>query len=150
MIAIILALVITVLYLYDFIKVYGVPPSISETFYVETSLKFSITMISCAFLICIGMNTLSQEWYMRLIAFLSSTGLGFVGVSPWFKKHPKIHYIGAIMFLVSTALWSILYSNWWITLIWLLFPILDKKRWIFWVEIYTILMFVIGLILGSI
>lgn len=149
MIAIFLAEVIIIVYLYDFIKVYGVPPSISETVYVETRLKFSASMISCAFLIGTGMITVSSECYMQLLAFSSSVGLGFVGVSPWLKQYPELHN-GAIVFLVSLALWSILFSQWWIILVWLTFPILDKKRWVFWIEIYTVLMFVIGLILGSI
>ena len=150
MTAILLALVIITLYLYDFIKVYGIPPSISDTFYIETGLKFSITMISCAFLIAMGMCNLAPEWYMKLLSFSASVGLGYVGTAPYFKKYPKLHYIGAIVFMLSMVIWSVIYSSCWILVIWLMFPILDKERRVFWIEIYTILTFVIGIIFGSI
>ena len=148
MIYILIALTIFTLYLWDFYRVYGLPPSISETFYIETKYKFSLTLIACAFLLLAGMLKLEQAWYMKTLAFVSCASLGFVGAIPFFKIDTKAHTIGAVIFMLTFVTWAALHSSWWVILGFLACPLGDSSRRVFWIEIFCIVIFIISLIWG--
>lgn len=129
----------------------GIPPSISETYYVlggKNKLRASLFTFFCWFtalpLMIFWIDLLSND--LNFIIFIACAALMFVGTAPLFKEEhqKKIHNISAIICFSAAYLWLILYglniitmiSVILLTLIWI---INDNK--VFWWEItafYTI------------
>ncbi len=104
----IIAFVILVAYVATSIGFFGIPPSLSETFYLwgkyKLSWLFSVTMVVVAALTWLGLTQTLPEKYLWA-AWLSVTGLIFVAATPCFKQEyqGKIHTTSAMLCAVAAV-----------------------------------------------
>ena len=124
---------------------FGIPESISDTYYRLESRKegsgwvFTIwTWVILFTLIPVWMDVSTEN--TQFLVFLSCAGLGFVGAAPQFKvaNHSKVHFAGAGICALSAVLWAVFSGLWFIPLITLpaslCFVYRWKKQWLFWLE----------------
>jgi hypothetical protein len=146
------SLVIMFGYLAFVVAKFGIPKSISETYYLlgKMGWLFQVTLFSVAFLVVPTLIDRSGEG-TRFLAFLSCMGLAFVGAAPLFKRKldGKVHYISAAMCCGGLVLWQVFNACWVVPLICFLavFPpmLFDGKR-MWWLEIATIVSAYVSLI----
>lgn len=116
MILTIISLLIFVVYLFFAIKRYGIPTSLSETYYLLggepfNRLKasiFTFMMWAIAFTLLPTMLDITPE-SLQFLAFLALTGICFVGAAPQFKEKSegKVHTISAIIAACFGLLWAL-------------------------------------------
>lgn len=109
---------------------FGIPYSISETYYRINYRKwFTFVILFTAITLLPGALENSSENSQFLI-FLSVTGMGIVGLSPNFvygeKSEKIIHYVGSGMLLIFSQCWVGLNLpwalTWWIVYVmWIIF-----------------------------
>ena len=102
-----------------FLRLFNIPPSLSETYYnLEKTRKkngafFYLYLIVTVFLLLPPMVQVAQYW-----GFLCGVGLAFVGAAPAFKSDQKyIHFIGAIVSAISSIFILIVIKKWWVLFI---------------------------------
>lgn len=154
----ILALSFVILFSYVFfiIRKFGVPESLSDSYYLlqdkypNKGYKwlFTIVCFITMFSVLIPWLEVSKE-SLQFLCFLSASGLGFVGAAPLFKSYQqKIHESGAILCGLASQIW--LFSNcygWLTALCGLLMaiPYLKQKRnFIFYAEMTAFLSTYLG------
>lgn len=108
---------------------FGVPKSLSMTFYLFqekkkwTRIFFPIMMISMAFLLLPAWLEISALSSLQFLAFLAAAGIMFVGAAPAFKSSDlenTVHMTSAIVAAIFAILWVVLVSKlWWVILVWL-------------------------------
>lgn len=130
---------------------FGVPKSLSMTFYLFqekkkwTRIFFPIMMISTAFLLLPAWLEISALGSLQFLAFLAAAGIMFVGAAPAFKSSDlenTVHMTSAIVAAIFALLWVVLVSKlWWVILIWLailglimLVTKTVKSSYIYWLE----------------
>lgn len=146
------ALIVFIMYVGCVCLMYGVPPSISESFYLlrkgykGMNRDFSYSFTFFCYAVCFG---ILPVWihvtpdHLRVIPFVSAASLCFVGAAPLFKTVQRtIHFTAAILCMVMAILWIFLSTSvWFIPLLFVLplIPslIMDRKRIMFWVEIWS-------------
>ena len=115
----------------------GIPSSISATYYkCETKWLFPAVIGVCAVLALIPLLELTPvDW--QFLGFFIVASVLFVAASPAFKDEfvGKVHTGAALVGGVSILAWLILVGN-----VAFLIPAaiampLDRKRWIFWLEV---------------
>ena len=97
----------------------GIPPSISESFYILDNKKKNLGYLFTLWCFGIGVSVMAVifevtegEWFQFLGLFCGG-GLGFVGAAPLFKAHEKtIHFVGATVCAVSAFLIMVLLGYW--------------------------------------
>lgn len=140
------------LYLCTILIIFGLPASLSETYYLlqnkyKKGILFTIMMILLAIFMAFPLFEFTPENY-KFIAFFMLLGILFTGAAPLFKDSSQspIHYVGAGISAISSILWTIIifpenisgfYFAWMIinilvTAIWLT---RDKTRWLYAVEL---------------
>jgi hypothetical protein len=94
---------------------FGVPDSISESFYRLEGRKrnlgclFTLWCWAVAFTVAAMMFPLSEGQWWQFLGLFAGGGLGFTGTAPLFKSHEKaIHYVSAGVCAVSALAWMIL------------------------------------------
>lgn len=131
-----MSLVILTAYIVIFISCYGIPPSLSESYYhIKHKALFSLILVVSGGLIIIPWIELSQR--AEGLAFLSVAALMFVAASPQFKESlsRQVHYISAGIMAVSAISWELLNWGLWLPLVaFLIIGICDRKNVVFWVE----------------
>jgi hypothetical protein len=133
------------------LKLFGVPQSLSMTYYLFQNRKswtrifFPIMMIGMAFLLLPAWLEISVGSPFQFLSFLAAAGIMFTGAAPAFMLNSMqnvIHTTGAICAAIFALLWVILVSKlWWIILIWLAILVLTmlvtktiKSSYIYWLE----------------
>ena len=126
MVLVIIALCVFLAYLVGIICAFGIPASISDTYYLlEKKRKglgwlFTAMCWSVSGLLLPALLDMTPDSY-QFTAFLSCAGLLFVGAAPQFKLQltGAVHYSSAGVCVVFSQLWTAL-TRWWVLLpVWL-------------------------------
>lgn len=110
-----LGIIIFTVYVTVAVVLFGIPKSLSDTFYLYGGRPFghvfTITMWVVSFLILPYWLKITPE-SIKFMPFLSVAGLTFVGAAPLFKKEDKgWHSAFAIGCAIFAILWAILAKN---------------------------------------
>ncbi|MDR2890767.1 MAG: hypothetical protein LBV18_04085 [Alistipes sp.] len=103
---------------------YGIPASVSETFYLLPKGKrwlFTAFCWAVSIVIAPWLDATPENW--QFLAFLSVAGLCFVGTAAQFKDDfvARVHYAGAGLCAVASQLWIFIVTGlWWLSLVCLL------------------------------
>lgn len=149
-ISIIVATFIYVVYNAIAIAIFGVPESLSNTYYLwrEKNGKgwlFCLMMYLVVALMMPAWISLSEGSNFQFLAFLAPASIMFVGLAPKFKDgdlENKVHIYSAIIAAACSLLWVALVTPyWWVMLIWLGFIALTsvltssyKTAYVYWLE----------------
>lgn len=126
-ISIIIATVIFVAYNAVAIAIFGIPESLSNTYYLykEKSGKgwlFCLMMYLIVAFMMPAWITLSEGSDFQFLAFLAPASIMFVGTAPRFKDsqlESRVHTVSAIIAAACSLLWVALVTPyWWVMLIW--------------------------------
>ena len=127
-ISIIVATCIYVVYNAIAIAIFGVPESLSNTYYLwkEKNGKgwlFCMMMYLVVALMMPAWITISEGSNFQFLAFLAPASLMFVGTAPRFKDFSlenKVHTYSAYLAAACSLLWvGLVTPYWWVILIWL-------------------------------
>lgn len=127
-ISIIVATCIYVVYNAIAIAIFGVPESLSNTYYLwkEKNGKgwlFCLMMYLVVSLMMPAWITISEGSNFQFLAFLAPASLMFVGTAPRFKDFSlenKVHTYSAYLAAACSLLWvGLITPYWWVILIWL-------------------------------
>ena len=149
-ISIIVATAIYVAYNAIAIAIFGVPESLSNTYYLwkEKNGKgwlFCLMMYLVVALMMPAWITLSEGSNFQFLAFLAPASIMFVGTAPRFKDsqlESRVHTVSAIIAAACSLAWVALVTPyWWVMLIWLGFIALAsiltssyKTAYVYWLE----------------
>ena len=149
-ISIIVATAIYVAYNAIAIAIFGVPESLSNTYYLwkEKNGKgwlFCLMMYLVVALMMPAWITLSEGSNFQFLAFLAPASIAFVGTAPRFKDsqlESRVHTVSAIIAAACSLAWVALVTPyWWVILIWLGFIALAsiltssyKTAYVYWLE----------------
>ena len=149
-ISIIVATAIYVAYNAFFLAIFGVPESLSNTYYLykekwNKGWLFCLMMYLVVALMMPAWITLSEGSNFQFLAFLAPASIAFVGTAPRFKDgdlENKVHTISAIIAAACSLLWvAMVTPYWWVMLIWLGFIALAailtssyKTCLVYWLE----------------
>lgn len=149
-ISIIIATVIYVAYNAISLANFGVPRSLSMTYYLwkDKSNKgyvFQLMMFSVVAFIMPAWITMSEGSDFQFLAFLAPAAIAFVGAAPAFKKSDlenAVHQTSAYSAAAFSIAWIALVTPyWWMILVWVaivaLLSILTstyKSAYIYWLE----------------
>lgn len=140
-----ISFILFIVYVVAMILMFGIPASISDTYYLLERKRRGLGWLFTAF--CWGVSlTLLPAWLdmtpeaYQAVPFLAAAGLMFVGAAPQFKLPltGPVHFVAAGVCCVAAGLWVALSGAWW-TLpaayaACLALARIDR-RWMFWVEI---------------
>ena len=146
-----IALIIYLIYNGASLKIFGVPESLSNTFYLFNDKKkhlgilFPIMMASMVGLLLPAWLEISALNSLQFTAFLAAAGILFTGFAPAFKSNnleKRVHIVSALTAAVFALLWVIFVSKLWFTiLIWFAVILLiafitktTKSSYIYWLE----------------
>lgn len=139
-----ISITIFIAYNISIAKIYGVPNSLSASFYNlrEHNLGFLFTIFcwTAAFpLLIYWIEYSPNDW--NFLPFISCVGLMFVGTAPAFKDHElekKVHTGAALICAISSYTWTILYTSLFLSINFILLSILLyfllKKNKTYWIE----------------
>lgn len=112
------------------LKLFGIPESLSMTYYLFqkrknwTRIFFPIMMIGMAFLLLPAWLEISMASPFQFLSFLAAAGIIFTGATPAFlnsSMENTIHTTGAIFAAIFALLWIIVVSKlWWTIFLWLI------------------------------
>lgn len=146
------SLIIMLSYLGMVLIRFGIPKSISETYYLlgKQGWLFQVTLFSVAFLVVPTLIERSSE-NTQFLAFLACTGLAFVAAAPLFKMEleGKVHYVSAAICCGGLVLWQVFNACWVVPVVCfllVLFPMVIDKKYMWWLEIATIVSAYVSLI----
>lgn len=151
LICVFIAFIIYLIYNGMAIKLFGIPESLSDTYYLYKEKKdwmrifFPLMMFSMVGLLMPAWLEISAGSMLQFLAFLAAASIAFVGAAPTFKNGGmdyKVHSISAYCAAAFSILWVILVSKLWIMpIIWLVFITLlailtksVKTSTIYWLE----------------
>ena len=133
------------------LSVFGVPKSLSMTYYLFKERKewqrllFPIMMLSMAGLLIPVWLEMSEGSNLQFMSFLAGAGIMFTGTVPTFKSsklEDRVHTISAIVAAVFALLWVFFVAHlWYIILIWFVIVTLIallsssiKTSLVYWLE----------------
>lgn len=133
------------------LSMFGIPESLSMTFYLFKERKkwlrvwFPLMMISMAFLLMPAWLTLSINSPFQFLAFLAPSAIMFTGAAPAFKTgelENTVHMTSAIIAAITALLWVILVTHLWqVILLWAIVVVIImftnktiKTSYIYWLE----------------
>ena len=144
-------------YTVSMIKMFGVPASLSDTYYLlqnkypnkPTKWLFTILCFTTMFTVLIPWLDISKE-PLQFLCFIAASGLGFVGAAPHFKSYEyKIHVAGTVLCALGSQLWLWLSGYWYTSLIALALMAIpafkQKKNYIFYAEMAAFLSAYLGI-----
>ena len=151
LICVFIAFIIYLIYNGIAIKLFGIPESLSDTYYLYKEKKdwmrifFPLMMFSMVGLLMPAWLEISAGNMLQFLAFLAAASIAFVGAAPTFKNGGmdyKVHSISAYCAVVFSILWVVLVSKLWIMpIIWFVFITLlailtksTKTSTIYWLE----------------
>lgn len=125
---------------------FGIPKSISDTYYhwedkgVDLEILFTSFIWGITFpLMVLWIEILPDDW--NFIPFIASVSLLFVGTATAFKLPltREVHSISAFIAGLASYTWSFAYGSHYIVLITLALSLIgvfaNKKNWLFWLEL---------------
>lgn len=127
-ISIIVATTIFVAYNAVAIPIFGIPESLSNTYYLykekcNKGWLFCLMMYLVVALMMPAWITLSEGSAFQFLAFLAPASIAFVGTSPRFKDgdlENKVHTYSAYVAAACSLLWvGLVTPYWWVILVWL-------------------------------
>ena len=132
---------IALAYIAGCIIVYGIPESLSATYYSlgKHGWIFQVCIFLIGVLLLPVWLSLSEESH-QFLAFLSCASLCFVASAPCFRLElqGKIHYSAAVICCTSVILWQILAGLWdvtlWFAVIAAMVTLRDISKWCWWLE----------------
>lgn len=131
------AIVIT-LYLLGYIRNFGVPASISDTYYkTERKWLFPVALAVTIGTALIPMLNCTPTKY-QFLSFLTLAGIMFVASAPAFREEfeGKIHFGAAILSGICATAWLICISGIpWIAIAGAIVALCQWKRKAFWIEV---------------
>lgn len=146
-------LIATIIYLlYNIIAwaMFGLPSSLSETFYLykgkwNKGWIFPATMYIVVALMMPSWITISEGSPYQFLSFFAPASIAFVATAPAFKSSSlenAVHSVSAIIAAICSLLWVILVTQyWWVILIWVAIigtaAVLSKSyktSMVFWLE----------------
>lgn len=149
-ISIIVATAIYVAYNAFSLAIFGVPESLSNTYYLykekwNKGWLFCLMMYLVVALMMPAWITLSEGSNFQFLAFLAPASIAFVGTAPRFKSgglENKVHMTSAYIAAACSLLWvAFVTPYWWVMLIWLGFIALAailtssyKTCLVYWLE----------------
>jgi len=116
-----ISILIFALYIGVIISAYGVPASVSETFYLlpkKANWLFTAFCWGVSIIVAPWLDATPEPW--QFLAFLSVGGLCFVGTATQFKEQfvARVHFAGAGVCAVASQLWVLLIADmWWVSVI---------------------------------
>lgn len=132
---------------------FGIPKSISETYYLlgKHGWLFQLALFATAFTAIPMLIGRSSE-DTQFLAFLGCAGLAFVAAAPLFKLEleGKVHYVSASICCASLVLWQVFNACWVVPIVCLLavlIPMIKDQKYMWWLEIATIVSTYTNLIL---
>ena len=149
-ISIIVATAIYVAYNAFSLAIFGVPESLSNTYYLykekwNKGWLFCLMMYLVVALMMPAWISLSEGSNFQFLAFLAPASIMFVGTAPRFKDsqlESRVHTISAVIAAACSLAWvALLTPYWWVMLIWLGFiagvSVLTssyKTAYVYWLE----------------
>lgn len=144
------------MYIGVIIGLYGIPDSVSETFYLlpkKFNWLFTFFCWAVSAIVVPWLNISSENY--QFLVFLSVGGLCFVGTAAQFKEDfvKKVHFGAAAVCLICSQLWIFLATElWWVSLICLAITIgiliFNKfKNDTFWIEMWAFISLFIVLLM---
>lgn len=150
-ICVFLAFLLYVAYNSAAIKLFGVPESLSNTFYLYKEkhpllcVLFPLFMVGMVALLLPAWLELTAASALQFLVFLACVGILFTGFAPAFKGcklESKVHKISAICAALFSLLWVIFVSKMWVLIIvWLVIVAVAailtktvKSSYVFWLE----------------
>lgn len=147
----IIAAIIYLLYNAIAVRLFGVPSSLSDTFYLYKAKKdwlrivFPLMMLAMACLLMPSWLTISEGSPWQFTSFLAAASIIFVGSAPGFKDDDmtnKVHSISAILAAIMSIAWICLVANmWYMVIAWLIIVLLlayasktFRKSTVYWFE----------------
>ncbi|MDR0864949.1 MAG: hypothetical protein LBO74_08460 [Candidatus Symbiothrix sp.] len=112
-----------VAYLVVLIALFGVPASISDSFYLLGGKKKGAGYVFTIWCYIVGISVmammfeLSAGFWYQFLGLFAGGGLCFVGTAPLFKSHEKtIHFASAAVCAITSLLW-IIFAGYWLILL---------------------------------
>ena len=146
------SLIILFGYLCYVVAKFGIPKSISDTYYLlgKQGWLFQLALAATAFCVVPSLIDASSE-NTKFLAFLACAGLAFVAAAPLFKMEleGKVHFTSAYICCGSLVLWQVFNTSWIIPLVCfalVVYPMLKDKKYMWWLEIATIVSAYVSLI----
>lgn len=138
-------------YLFCYIRNFGIPTSISDTYYnTERKWLFPITLAVTIGTALIPMLNCTPTKY-QFLSFLTLAGIMFVASAPAFRKEfeGKIHFGAAIISGICATTWLICISGIpWLAIAGVVVAIFQWNRKVFWIEVgLSVNMYVVLLLL---
>jgi hypothetical protein len=140
----IFSFVIFAAYITVIIKFFGVPHSISDSFYLLEGRRkglgyvFTLWCWAVAFTVMAAMLQLSQGQWWQFLSLFAGGGLVLVGTAPMFKGHERtVHYASAGTCAVATLLWMCLEGYCYAPAVWMTVCGMIAARLgkpVFWIE----------------
>lgn len=142
---VVIALIVFLVYVVGMICMFGIPASISDTYYLLEKRRKGLGWLFTAMcwlaggLLLPALLDMTPDSY-QFSAFLACGGLIFVGTAPQFKLQltGTVHYSSAGVCVVFSQLWAVL-TQWWVLLpVWLSYivcttiAIKRQKEGVFW------------------
>ena len=123
-ISIIVATAIYVAYNAVSLAIFGVPESLSNTYYLykekwNKGWLFCIMMYLVVALMMPAWITMSEGSNFQFLAFLAPASIAFVGTAPRFKDsqlESRVHTVSAIIAAVCSLAWVILVTPYWVAI----------------------------------
>ena len=121
LISLIIVASIYLLYNIVTIGIFGIPPSLSETYYLykdkwNIGFVFPIMMYLVVGFMMPAWLTLSEGSPFQFLSFLAPASIAFVGTAPAFKSSSlenSVHTVAAIVAAICSLLWVILVTPYW-------------------------------------
>lgn len=149
-ISIIIAAIIFILYNGIALGIFGIPDSLSQTYYLykdkyNKGFLFSVMMGLVVLFMMPAWITLSEGSNLQFLSFLAPTAILFVGASPAFMSNKMtnlVHSISALLAALLSILWIILVTPYWwgILIVLAVFALIAwltktyKNAYVYWLE----------------
>ena len=155
----ILSLSAFLIYMISIKNIFGILPSISDSYYKLKEYNFSSVFTIFCWVVSIPLmiywiDYSSTDW--NFIPFIVCASLAFVGASPAFKDlemERKIHSISAIVCAVGAYVWSILFGSVFLSVNFILLSgilyFLIKNNKIYWLELMAFINIYLQLLITS-
>ena len=119
LITVCIAFLLFIVYNLVVIRLFGIPKSLSESFYLYDKKKkglgyiFTLFMFTMAFCLMPGWIEISEVWsswshYLTFLAFLTSAAICFVGAAPAFRANKlegTVHEVSAKICAATALVW---------------------------------------------
>lgn len=152
-----IAVAIIAAYLSATIATFGIPKSISDTYYLWKDKKycrylFTFVMLFTAIPMMIYWIEMSKE-SLQCLPFISASGMIFVGAACAFKEEltKEVHYASAAVWASAALLYFVITQHWEALIVGAIVGIIgyvfnNYNNKTFWTEIACVVMMIIGLL----